>query len=144
VTDGGHRLRLQVVAGILRDQAGRILISRRPAGTHGAGRWEFPGGKIAPGERPTEALRRELAEEIGIEVRRVVPFMSLEHDYPERRVALDFRLVIDWRGRVRPLEAQELAWARAAELPGFDMLEADAPVLAALCERETEIQQMLS
>ncbi len=144
MTADRHRPRLQVVAGILRDHAGRILISRRRDGTHGAGRWEFPGGKVAPGEEPSEALRRELAEEIGVELQRAVPFMSLEHDYPERSVALDFRLVIAWRGPVRALEAQELAWASAAELSGFDMLEADAPVLAALCDRDAEIQQMLS
>ena len=126
------RPRLRVVAGILRDRHGRILISRRQAGKHGAGRWEFPGGKIAPGEEPLAALRRELAEEIGIEVVSASPFMALEHDYPERSVALDFRLVSDWRGTVRALERQELAWASAAELFAYDILEADAPVLEAL------------
>jgi 8-oxo-dGTP diphosphatase len=126
------RPRLQVVAGILRDDDGRILISRRQAGKHGAGRWEFPGGKIAPGEEPLAALRRELAEEIGIEVIRASRYMALEHDYPERSVALDFHLVAEWRGAVQALERQELAWAGAAELFDYDILEADAPVLEAL------------
>ncbi|WP_405227728.1 8-oxo-dGTP diphosphatase MutT [Lentisalinibacter sediminis] len=131
VTDA-PRPRLQVVAGILRDGDSRILISRRQPGKHGAGRWEFPGGKIAPGEEPLAALRRELAEEIGIEVLGARRFMALEHDYPERSVALDFHLVTGWRGRVQALERQELAWASAAELFDYDMLEADAPVLEAL------------
>jgi len=131
VTDA-PRPRLQVVAGILRDGAGRILISRRQAGKHGAGRWEFPGGKIAPGEEPLAALRRELAEEIGVEVVSASPFMALEHDYPERSVALDFHLVSAWRGIVQALEGQQLAWASAAELFDYEILEADAPVLEAL------------
>lgn len=126
------RPRLQVVAGILRDGDGRILISRRPPGKHGAGRWEFPGGKIAAGEQPLAALRRELAEEIGVELLTASPYMALEHDYPERSVALDFHLVTRWRGTVRALESQELAWASAAALFDYDILEADAPVLEAL------------
>lgn len=144
MTAAAPRPRLRVVAGILRDEAGRVLLSRRPAGKHGAGLWEFPGGKIGPGESPLEALRRELAEEIGIDVAAASPFMSLEHDYPERSVALDFRLVTEWQGRVRALERQELAWASPDELARYAILEADGPAIAALQERAAGTQQTLS
>ncbi len=126
------RPRIRVVAGILHDRIGRVLISRRQPGKHGAGLWEFPGGKIAAGEAPMEALVRELAEEIGVRVGEAVHLLSLEHDYPERAVSLDFRLVTAWQGPARPLEAQELAWVRPDALEDFAMLEADRPVVDAL------------
>ena len=84
--------RLNVVAGILRDAAGRVLICERIEQGPFHGLWEFPGGKIAANEAPADALARELAEEIGVQLVQARSFMSLTHDYPDRRVAIEFFL----------------------------------------------------
>jgi 8-oxo-dGTP diphosphatase len=89
---------VHVVAGVLRDPVGRVLISQRPAGKHMAGYWEFPGGKVAPGESAEQALARELTEEIGVSVRHCHPLLQLRHDYPDRVIELEVFLVDDYRG----------------------------------------------
>jgi len=116
-----------VVAGILRDERGRLLLARRPAGKHLAGLWEFPGGKLDGGENAAAALKRELNEELGIEVTSCRPWMRLSHDYPDRTVRLVLREVAEWRGRPRGREGQELAWLSAAELGRRAMPAADRP-----------------
>ena len=121
-----------VVAGALFDPDGRVLIAQRPAGKVLAGRWEFPGGKLEPGEDPREGLARELREELGVEVcaaRRVIRY---RHDYPGRSVDLDFWTVTDWTGTPRGREGQALRWVRPDDLPQQDILEADAPMIDAL------------
>ena len=124
---------VRVVAGILIDNSGRILISQRPDdGRHGGGLWEFPGGKIQADESRREALSRELDEELGIRVDDSESFMRLTHDYPERRVAIDFRLVRNWVGAVSAREQQGLAWLFARELDSYELLPADAPVISEL------------
>ena len=128
--------RIHVVAGILRDAGGRVLVAQRLPGRHGAGLWEFPGGKVAPGEAPRAALDRELDEELGIRVESAEPFLDLEHDYPDRRVALGFWLVTRFAGVPAPREAQPLRWVAVADLDGVGLLPADAPVVAALRARE--------
>jgi 8-oxo-dGTP diphosphatase len=127
-------IRLRVAAGILRDGEGKVLITERRCDGPFDGLWEFPGGKIADGETPVEALRRELAEELGIEVADGRPFMDLQHDYPDRSVALTFFLVTDWHGEPRGLEQQGLRWVRVAELDAATLLPADQPVIDALKE----------
>src|SRR3984885_1161371 len=87
---------VRVVAGVLRDGDGRILIAQRPAGKHMAGFWEFPGGKIAPGESGEQALARELTEELGVAVERCHPLLQLRHDYSDRVVELDVFVVDDY------------------------------------------------
>ena len=121
-----------VAAGILRDAAGRILIAERLCDGPFNGLWEFPGGKIALGEEPHAALKRELAEELGIEVTASAPFMDLHHEYPDRIVDLEFFLVTNWRGEPRGLESQGLRWVSARELDAAELLPADAPVVAKL------------
>jgi len=121
-----------VAAGILRDTAGRILIAERLCDGPFNGLWEFPGGKIAAGEDPGAALKRELAEELGIEVTSSAPFMDLHHKYPDRTVDLEFFLVTDWLGEPRGLESQGLRWVSAGELDAAELLPADAPVVAKL------------
>jgi 8-oxo-dGTP diphosphatase len=121
-----------VVAAALYDEAGRILIAQRPAGKHMAGRWEFPGGKVACGEDEGAALARELREELGIEVTSAAPCMRLVHSYADREVELSLWIVARYRGEPRPLDAQGLKWVVPAQLPAEDILEADRPFVAAL------------
>ena len=123
---------IHVVAGILRDEQGRVLLARRPPGKHLAGLWEFPGGKCEPGESPEIALRRELAEEIGIEADAIEPLIAVPWHYPEKSVVLDVYDVRSWRGEAQGREGQALRWASVAELPALQMPPADKPVVAAL------------
>lgn len=123
---------IHVVAGALADAEGRVLIAQRPRGRHMAGRWEFPGGKLAAGEEPFAGLARELAEELGITVRSARPLIRLRHDYPDRRVLLDVWQVTAYDGTPQALDAQAIAWARPDELPRHDLLEADRAIVTAL------------
>ena len=126
---------MPVVAAALFDDGGRVLIAQRPAGKALAGRWEFPGGKVAAGESERDALRRELREELGIEVTAARPFMRLNHAYEDRDVELSLWIVERFSGSPRSLDAQALKWVAPAQLPGEDILEADRPFIAALLER---------
>lgn len=125
---------IRVVAGVLLDGKGRALLARRTEGRDLAGLWEFPGGKHEPGEAGADALARELAEELGIQVRPsdcrsliAVPFA-----YPGKRIVLAAYTVHAWTGEPRGLEAQALAWAPVEGLHAYPMPPADLPVLAAL------------
>ena len=115
-----------------RTREGRVLIAQRPRGRHMAGRWEFPGGKLAAGEDPFAGLQRELTEELGVTVREARPLIRLRHEYPDRRVLLDVWEVTSYDGEPQALDAQALAWARPDELPKHDLLEADRPIVTAL------------
>ena len=121
-----------VVAAALYDGGGRVLIAQRPPGKHQAGRWEFPGGKVAPGESEAAALARELREELGIEVTASRPFMRLTHSYPDRSVELSMWIVERFAGTPRALDGQELRWVAPADLEREDLLEADQPFIEAL------------
>jgi 8-oxo-dGTP diphosphatase len=123
---------LRVAAGILRDPRGRVLITERVGGGPFQGMWEFPGGKIVGGESPEQALARELAEELGIELSAVERFMHLEHDYPDRSVSIHFFLVDAWINEPAGLEGQALRWVPPASLGDHDILPADVPVIRAL------------
>jgi len=121
-----------VVAAALYDARGRVLIAQRPQGRHQAGRWEFPGGKVAPGESEAAALARELREELGIEVTASRPFMRLEHSYADRSVELSMWIVERFAGAPRSLDGQRLRWVAPADLGQADLLEADRPFVEAL------------
>jgi 8-oxo-dGTP diphosphatase len=123
---------IHVVAGILRDAAGRVLIAQRPAGKPLAGRWEFPGGKVAAGESAVAALARELSEELGIAMHAAEPLMRYDVSYPERVISLDVWTVSAWSGVPQGLDGQAFEWVPPAELSRHDILEADAPIVAAL------------
>ena len=123
---------VRVVAAVLRDERGRVLIAQRPAGKHMAGYWEFPGGKIAPGESSEQALKRELAEELGVSLQRCHPLLQLRHDYADRVVELEVFAVDDYAGAPAGLEAQALKWVAAAELGAQALLPADRPIVEAL------------
>lgn len=123
---------IHVVAGALYDAQGRVLIARRPRGRHMAGRWEFPGGKLEGGENPLAGLKRELAEELGVELRDARPLIRLRHKYPDRRVLLDVWQVTAYEGEPQALEADALAWALPDDLPKHDLIEADRAIVTAL------------
>jgi mutator protein MutT len=127
---------IRVVAGILRDGDGRVLVACRPSGKAFAGRWEFPGGKVERDETAVDALVRELKEELGITVESsdCRPLLRVEYRYAgsPRAVAIDAWIVDQWSGRPSSLDGQGLAWHPAGELWSIDLLEADRPIVAAL------------
>jgi 8-oxo-dGTP diphosphatase len=123
----GPRDPLHVVAGVLLDGPNVLLARRLPGGAHG-GLWEFPGGKVEPGETPREALARELEEELSIRVAVEEPFLEVLHDYPHRTIRLDAYRCRIIGGQVRPIGCAETAWVAPRDLPGFPMPEADLPI----------------
>jgi 8-oxo-dGTP diphosphatase len=123
---------LDVVAGILIAADGRVLIAERTGDQPFNGMWEFPGGKIGAGESQQQALSRELAEELGIVVRKSDFFMTLEHDYPDRAVRLNFFKITGWSGDPSGLEGQKIRWVSPEDIEDGLMLPADAPVIDAL------------
>lgn len=125
---------IRVAAGVLFDRRGRVLVAQRLPGTHMAGRWEFPGGKIKPGETDEAALGRELDEELGVTVERARPLISLVHDYPDRSVELNIWHVERFIGEIQACEGHTLDWVRPEDLLGIDLLEADRPIVEALLQ----------
>ena len=121
-----------VAAGILCDARGRVLIAERLGGGPFQGLWEFPGGKIGDGETPVEALSRELAEELGIEVTTFASFMKLRHEYDDRIVTIEFFIVSDWLSEPVGREGQALRWVAREQLDAGELLPADVPVIEAL------------
>ena len=130
--DSSRAPAIHVVAAILRDARGRILLTRRTDGRDLAGLWEFPGGKVEPGESVEEALRRELREELGIVIGAIEPLIAVPHAYPHKRILLDVQRVATFSGRARGVEGQALAWVEPARLTSYPMPAADRPVVAAL------------
>lgn len=125
---------LLVVAAALVDAEGRVLVQRRPAGSRHAGLWEFPGGKIEPGETPEAALVRELDEELGIAVepRSLSPACFASEPLDERHLLLLVYLCRTWVGEPRPLHASAVEWVAMADLRTLDMPPADIPLIALL------------
>lgn len=120
------------MAGAVADGAGRILVARRPDHVHQGGLWEFPGGKLEPGERPEQGLRRELWEELGIEVEASRPLIRIHHDYCDRRVLLDVHRVEAYAGTPVGREAQPLAWEHPEAMNPTRFPAADRPIINAL------------
>lgn len=128
------QLSIHVVAGVIRDAKGRVLLARRTEGRDLAGLWEFPGGKREHDETPEAALIRELREELGIEASVGAPLIRVPQRYPDKRLVLDVRLVDAWSGRARGREGQALAWVPMDKLASYAMPPADRPVVAALLQ----------
>ena len=131
-------LRLVFVAACaLVDPDNRILLAERPAGKPLAGLWEFPGGKVEPGERPEETLIRELREELGIIVEEpcLAPLTFASHAYEKFHLLMPLYVCRMWKGTPTPREGQTLKWAKIQELFALPMLEADIPLVAQLSER---------
>lgn len=118
-----------VAVGVIENSQGEIFICRRGAGQHQADKWEFPGGKVETGETITQALARELAEEIGIEVHACQPFMQIEHDYGDKHVTLAIRKVTAFSGEPSGLEGQPSRWVPVSELNQYDFPAANGPIV---------------
>lgn len=127
---------LLVVAVALVDPDGRVLVSERPPGKQLAGLWEFPGGKIEPGERPEETLIRELREELGITVEEacLAPLTFASHAYPDFHLLMPLYVCRRWGGTPRSLEGQALKWVRPKALRDLAMPPADAPLIPFLID----------
>ena len=123
---------IHVVAGVLSDAQGRVLLAQRPSGKHAAGLWEFPGGKVEPGEIAPVALRRELHEELGVEIGAVEPLIGIPWDFGQKSIFLDVYRVLDFTGVPQGCEGQALTWQRIDELTGMAMPPPDLPVVTAL------------
>ena len=125
---------LLAVAAALVDADGRVLVATRPPGKAGAGRWEFPGGKVEPGELPEAALIRELAEELGIDTAAscLAPAGFASHDIGDRHLLLLLFVCRRWRGTPVAHEGQALRWCRVPELFALDLLPADRELVGLL------------
>jgi 8-oxo-dGTP diphosphatase len=125
-----------VVACALVDSDGRILIAERPEGKKMAGLWEFPGGKVEPGETPEETLVRELREELGIETKSacLAPLTFASHAYEDWHLLMPLYVCRRWEGIPQGREGQALKWVRARELRHYPMPPADLPLIAPLIE----------
>ena len=123
-----------VAACALIDADGRVLIAERPAGKSMAGLWEFPGGKVEPGERPEQSLIRELREELGILVNEacLAPLTFASHAYPEFHLLMPLYVCRRWEGTIVPQEGQRLAWVRPNRLREYPMPAADIPLISHL------------
>lgn len=133
-TTGADPPLVLVAAAALVDGDGRVLIARRPEGRSMAGLWEFPGGKVEPGEAPEAALIRELGEELGIDAAAncLAPLTFASHRYPGFHLLMPLYVCRVWTGAVAAREGQSLAWVRPVRLGDYRMPPADRPLAAML------------
>jgi 8-oxo-dGTP diphosphatase len=125
---------IHVVAGVITDARGRVLLARRKGGSDLAGLWEFPGGKREPGETSEAALIRELREELGIEAQVGEPIIEVPQRYPDKRLRLEVRRITGWQGVPRGREGQALTWVVPNKLTAYSMPPADYPVVGVLLQ----------
>ncbi|HCL93186.1 MAG TPA: 8-oxo-dGTP diphosphatase MutT [Gammaproteobacteria bacterium] len=123
----------KVAVGVVADSQGRLLIGERPQGKAYAGQWEFPGGKVEPGETLFEALVREFREELNLQVEAAHGLFSCVHVYPDREVELHFWQVTDYRGEARGVEGQNLRWVHSDDLASVNFLEGNRALLEKIC-----------
>ncbi len=121
---------VHVAVGIITDGS-QVLVSQRPASSHQAGKWEFPGGKLRADESPREALARELEEELGVQVRSAYPLIQIRHTYPDKQVFLDVWRVTDYGGVPRGRESQAIDWVNRDRLAKLDLPAANKAIVAA-------------
>ncbi|PAU87561.1 hypothetical protein CK507_08315 [Pseudomonas sp. WN033] len=123
--------RIHVMAAVIRNAAGQILIAKRPDDAHQGGLWEFPGGKLEAGEDRATGLCRELLEELGISVTQARPLIDIRHDYPDKSVRLDVWLVTGFNGEAHGAEGQPVCWVAPSELGKYSFPAANAPIVQA-------------
>jgi 8-oxo-dGTP diphosphatase len=124
--------KIYVAAAAITNDRNEVFIARRPEHVHQGGLWEFPGGKVEPGETVREALQRELHEEIGIDVLSARPLIRLHYDYPDKSVLLDVWLVRQFGGTPHGREGQPVQWVPRMELQDYDFPAANQPIITAL------------
>ncbi len=122
---------LHVVAAVILDENDNVLIARRPLDKHMGGLWEFPGGKVEQGEAVTDALCRELDEELGIQPTSWEPLIQVNHSYPDKTVLLDVWTVTSFTGEAYGREGQPVQWVSREELVNFEFPEANKPIIEA-------------
>jgi 8-oxo-dGTP diphosphatase len=123
---------VHVAVGAIVDADNRVLIARRAANSHQGGLWEFPGGKVEPGESVQQALARELHEELGIHIGSASPLLQVRHDYSDKSVLLDVWVVREFSGSAQGREGQPLVWAEGSNLDSYRFPEANHPIVVAL------------
>ena len=128
--------RVHVAAAVIRGADGRILIARRPQDKHQGGLWEFPGGKVEPGESPEEALIRELEEELGVSTKTacLAPLTFASHSYESFHLLMPLFVCRKWQGIPQAKEHAALKWVRPQQLRDYPMPPADIPLIAPLCD----------
>src|SRR4051812_35744912 len=127
-----RRARIEVVAAVIFNKSGEFLLAQRPAGKPYAGYWEFPGGKVEPDEAADAALKRELHEELGIDVTLAYPWLTRDFDYPHADVRLRFFRVYEWSGELHGREAQQFTWQSIGNITVEPLLPANGPILRGL------------
>ncbi|MFT7286356.1 MAG: 8-oxo-dGTP diphosphatase [Halieaceae bacterium] len=125
---------LHVAVAVIINAQGEVLLTRRHPQSHQGGFWEFPGGKVEPGETVAEALRRELREELAIDISEHRALLEIVHDYGDRLVCLDVHRVIAFTGQPRPCEGQPMRWVPGADLRAYSFPAANEPIVERLLE----------
>ncbi len=126
--------RVHVAAAVIEDSLGQIFLAKRPDDKHQGGLWEFPGGKVEANETAAEALKRELFEEIGIEVIAAEPFIQIPYHYPDKSVLLDVFHVTSFRGDAWGKEGQSVKWVPKHQLHNYSFPAANKPILEAILQ----------
>ena len=134
---------VHVAVGVILDASRRVLLTRRAEDSHQGGLWEFPGGKVEPGETLLDALARELQEELGIRVRRSSPLLEVRHDYGDKQVLLDVHVVWEFDGQALGREGQPLAWVAGDELAQYSFPAANAAIVEAVNSLEPWLERGL-
>ncbi len=126
--------RIAVAVGVVFNEQGQVLVAKRQSHQHQAHAWEFPGGKVEPGEEVGVALKRELFEEVGIEVIDHEPWLEIDHDYPDKAVRLCVHKVLSFKGQAKGCEGQLIAWHHLDTLPELLLPKANELIVKALIE----------
>jgi len=123
---------IHVVVGVIINNKNQILIAKRASHQHQGNKWEFPGGKVENEESPTEALKRELKEELGIEIQSAIDLTNISHQYADKTVRLEVFEVRDWQGDVEGREGQPLRWVEKTALNQYEFPAANTEILNTL------------
>lgn len=123
---------VRVAVGIVINAENQVLITKRSADQHQGNKWEFPGGKIEESETPQQALRRELKEEVGIDIQSSSFFTTIEHQYSDKKVTLEFYKVTKWLGEAKGLEGQPLIWVEKSALNNYEFPTANKAIVVML------------
>ncbi len=124
--------RVHVAVGVIINDEQKILLAKRHSHLHQGGKWEFPGGKVENNETVTQALIRELKEEVNLDVYSSISFLEIAHNYPDKHVLLDIHLVKDFDGIGEGLENQEIKWVELSALSQYEFPEANIPIIKKL------------